>query len=263
MKHLKLTFAVLSLVILSACTATSTGNGGLTEEDVRQIVIEEFGSEEFTTKVEEGIEAYIAKQEEEMRRQQEEANKPQKVEGVSADDDPFKGDADAPVTIIEFSDYECPFCKRHIDQVYPQLLENYVETGQVKYVFRDFPLSFHPNAFPAAVAANCARDQGDDETYFEYHDILFANQQELTPENFVTWAGEMDLDTAEFEECLESGKFDEEVEQDIADGSSYGVSGTPGFFINGWFIKGAFPYSSFEELIEQELNGGAEVEEDA
>ncbi len=251
MKFAPLSLAFASIVLLSACNNTATG--GLSEEDVREIIAEEFSSDEFNAKVEEGINAFVAQQEEEARQQAEEANKPQRVEGISVDDDPMKGDADAPVTIVEFSDYECPFCGRHIEQVYPQLIENYIDTGKVKYVYRDFPLSFHPNAFPAAVAANCARDQSDDETYFEYHDILFANQTELIPENFVAWAEELNLDAGEFQTCLDSGKFDEEIEQDIADGSKYGVSGTPGFFVNGWFIKGAFPYEAFEQIIEDEL----------
>lgn len=242
--------SIATLLLFAACTTTG---GGLSEAQVREIVAEELSGESFNTKVEEGINAYVAKQEEEQRKAAEEANKPQKVEDVSIDDDPFKGSADAPVTIVEFSDYECPFCARHISEVYPQIIENYVDTGKVKYVFRDFPLSFHPNAFPAAVAANCAREQGDDATYFEYHDKLFANQQALTPENFVTYAEELDLDTEAFQTCLDSGKYDEEIEQDIADGSKYGVSGTPGFFINGWFVKGAFPYETFEQYIEQEL----------
>ncbi len=251
-KLVSIPLGIATLLLLAACNTGSSG-GGLTEADVREIVNEELSSDSFNAKVEEGINAFVAKNEEEQRVAAEEANKPQLVEGVSVDDDAFKGDANAPVTIVEFSDYECPFCERHVTEVYPKLLENYVDTGKVKYVFRDFPLSFHPDAFPAAVAANCARDQGDDATYFAFHDKLFGDQKALNAESFTKYASELNLDTAEFETCLTSGKFDEEIQQDIADGTKYGVSGTPGFFINGWFIKGAFPYEAFETLIEQEL----------
>src|SRR3989338_9298448 len=92
---------------------------------------------------------------------------------ISVDDDPVLGNKDAKVTVIEFSDYECPFCKRHFDQVYPSLKKDYIDTGKVKLVYRDLPLSFHPNAQKEAEAAECSRDQGGDEMYFRYHDEMF------------------------------------------------------------------------------------------
>ena len=96
---------------------------------------------------------------------------------ASVEDDPVLGDTNAPITIIEFSDYECPFCKRHFDQTLPQLISQYVNSGKVKIVFRDFPLSFHdPMATKEAVAANCAKDQGGDKKYFEFHDEIFKLQ---------------------------------------------------------------------------------------
>lgn len=111
-----------------------------------------------------------------------EGNLPESVEAISQSvslgDDPVKGDANAPITIVEFSDYECPFCQRNAQVTYPQLVEEFIETGQVKLVYRDLPLSFHePKATQAAVAANCAREQGGDEAYFEYHDEYFTRTQ--------------------------------------------------------------------------------------
>lgn len=208
--------------------------------------------EDFNAKVAAGIEAFIAEQEEAARKAAEEANKPQKIEGVTADDDPFLGDVDASVTIIEFSDFECPFCAKYIAETYPKIKENYIDTGKVKYVFRDFPLGFHANAMPAAVAANCVLEQEGNETYFAFHDKLFENQQNLTESAFKKYAKELGLDEAGFAACLEAGDT-AEIEADMEDGAKVGVSGTPGFFINGWQIKGAYPYEHFEQLIEQEL----------
>lgn len=169
---------------------------------------------------------------------------------VSVDDDDVKGDENAPVTIIEFSDFECPFCGRYIEQTYPQIVESYIETGQVKYVFRDFPLSFHQNAQKAAEAAECAGEQG---MYWEMHDELFANQEALDIDSLKGYAEDLGLDTEEFNECLESGEMYDEVQADMADGSRYGVQGTPAFFVNGQLLSGAQPYSAFEAAIEAAL----------
>lgn len=173
---------------------------------------------------------------------------------VSVDDDAMKGDVKAPVTIIEFSDYECPFCKRHFEETYPQIMEKYVDTGKVNYVFRDFPLGFHAKAKPAANAAECIREQGGDEMYFEYHDVLFNNQSAMSIDDLKGYAAEFDIDQAQFDSCVDEGKYNSEVDKDIADGMKYGVRGTPAFFINGAVLSGAQPFSAFEAVIESELD---------
>ena len=251
---LLLSAAILVFIGLGGCQANIKGRP--TEDEVRNIVREEFSSEEFGTKVREGIDTFVKQEEEKAKKQQEEANKPKQVPDVSVDDDPVLGSADAPVTIVEFSDYECPFCGRNFAQTYPELKKTYIDTGKVKLVFRDFPLGFHQKAIPAAVAANCARDQSDDATYFAYHDKLFANQEKLGQEFFVSLAKELSLDETAFTTCLASGKFDAEIKKDMEDGAKYGVNGTPAFFINGWLLSGAQPFPAFQELIEQELGGG-------
>jgi len=177
---------------------------------------------------------------------------------VSIDDDPVKGDPDAPVTIIEFSEFQCPFCKRYVDQTYPQILKDYIETGKVKYVFRDFPLGFHPHAKPAAMASECAHEQ---DKFWEYHDELFENNENLGDDLYLQIAADLGLDIEQFQTCLESEKYSEEVDKDLADGQKYGISGTPGFFINGKLISGAQPYSVFKDAIEQALNGPTQPEE--
>lgn len=207
-------------------------------------------TDRFYDSVELGIQRFIKKQEEEQRKATEEANKPKKVEGVSIDDDPIKGDKDAPVTIIEFSDYECPFCSRHFKEVEPLIKERYIDTGRAKLVFRDFPLDFHKRAIPAAIAANCVREQGGDEKYFKMHDLLFDNPGNLSDNDLEKHALSLDIDKGKYESCITSDVVKKEIEKDMQDGIKYGVSGTPGFFINGWFIRGAFPIEKFDEYME-------------
>jgi len=169
---------------------------------------------------------------------------------VSLDDDPVLGDKDAPITIVEFSDYECPFCGRYFTQTYPQLKKDYVDSGKVKIVFRDYPLPFHQSAQKAGEASECADDQGK---FWEMHDKLFNNQQALGVSDLKKYAGELGLDQKKFDECLDSGKHASEIQSDMNDGSSYGVSGTPSFFVNGNLLVGAQPYSEFKRLIDAEL----------
>tara|TARA_Y100000310_G_scaffold309978_1_gene354646 strand:+ start:2122 stop:3732 length:1611 start_codon:yes stop_codon:yes gene_type:complete len=169
---------------------------------------------------------------------------------VSTDDDTVKGDPNAPVTIVEFSDYECPFCGKFYDDTYALLVENYIDTGIAKLAFRDFPLSFHPEAEGAAIAAECA---GEQDAYFGMHDLLFENQESLSSELYLALAEELELDLVEFNTCLDDPAMADEVAADMADGSSFGVSGTPAFFINGELISGAQPYEAFVAAIERAL----------
>ena len=160
------------------------------------------------------------------------------------------GKKDAPVTMVEFSDYQCPFCGRLHAQVFPTLKSKYIDTGKVKYVFRDFPLSFHPEAEPAAIAANCAGEQGK---YYEYSQKLFDNQASLGSGVYKQLASEVKLDTAKWETCLKDPKQKAEIAKDMQDGVAVGVQGTPATFINGQLISGAQPLAAFEQAIEAEL----------
>ena len=180
---------------------------------------------------------------------------PQPVIDVDIDDDPMLGDEDAPVTIVSFEDFQCPFCKRSFDQTFPMLKKNYIETGKVRYIYRDFPLPFHTEADEAANAAECA---GDQDKFWEMHEMIYKNQQEWAGNSqaisiFKGYAKDIGLDTTKFDSCLDSRKYDSEIQNDMSDGNSYGVSGTPTFFINGISLVGAQPYSEFERVIEQEL----------
>lgn len=171
---------------------------------------------------------------------------------VSVDDDAVLGDANAPITLIEFSDYECPFCGRHYQQTYPMLKKNYIDTGIIKMVFRDFPLSFHPNAVPAAMAAECVRKDGGDAAYWKMHDKIFENQDALSSSALKQWAKDLGYDISS---CLDAKTYEDEVGKDLADGSKAGVTGTPGFFLNKKLISGACPYSTFEQAIKAEQEG--------
>jgi protein-disulfide isomerase len=187
---------------------------------------------------------------------------------VSVDDDPVLGDKDAPVTIIEFSDYECPFCKRAFQQTYPVIKEQYIKTGKVKLVFRDLPLSFHePMATKEAIAANCARKQGGDKTYFIYHDEIFkrttSNGNGLTENGLTVIAEDLGFNINKFNSCLRDLKQEEEVKKDLADATKAGATGTPTFFIGkttkdgvieGTKIVGAQPIEAFRNVIEDLLS---------
>lgn len=171
-----------------------------------------------------------------------------KVE-VSAENDAVKGEAGAPVLIVEFSDYQCPFCAR-VEPSLKQVEEKYIKTGKVKIVYRDYPLGFHDKAQKAAEASECAHDQGK---FWEYHDKLFANQNNLDIFSLKQYAKDLELDTAKFDKCLDSGEKASEVSKDVTDANAAGVSGTPIFFINGVALKGAQPYDAFEKAIEAAL----------
>lgn len=170
-----------------------------------------------------------------------------------------KGKADAPITIIEYSDFQCPFCSRWFAQTYPTLVKEYVDTGKVRLQFRDFPLtSLHPNAFGAAVAARCA---GEQEKYWEMHDKLFGSQNDWAqlPDpkaTFTSYAKELALDTDAFQQCLGGGKFDQEIQADLQAGQAAGVTGTPSFLINNQLVVGALPTETFRQYIETVLSGG-------
>jgi len=204
-----------------------------------------------------------------------------KFDNIDEDDDPFLGDENAPVTIVSFEDYQCPFCKRAFDQTFPPLKKDYIDTGKVKYVYRDFPLSFHPQANAAAEASECANEQ---DKFWDYHDAIFNNQATLGRDLYIQLAGQLDLDVDQFTQCIDDGKYKQEVQADTSYGSQVGVSGTPTFFIISSMkdadtdilkqmddgrsifygestdgkdvimkLVGALPYQAFDQIIEAQL----------
>lgn len=163
-----------------------------------------------------------------------------------------KGREDAPVTIVEFTDYQCPFCRRYFDEAYKKIISDYVETGKVRYLVHDLPLPFHENADEAAVAARCAGKEGK---YWEMHDKLFEKQEE--------WQGSSEVKAAlarygkevgvDISDCQDDEEVAGEVRNDVSLANEVGATGTPTFFINGRLLVGAQPYESFKTMIEEEL----------
>lgn len=168
-----------------------------------------------------------------------------------------QGAKNAPVTMIEYSDFQCPYCEQFFTNTEPQIYDKYIKTGKVKLVYKNFPLSIHQNAEHAAEAALCAGDQGQ---FFAYHDKLFGNQPKWVnladpTDQFVAFAQELGLNTSKFRQCYTSGKHAQDVQNDFNEGSQAGVRGTPTFFINGQMISGAQSFSVFEKAIDAALNG--------
>jgi len=170
---------------------------------------------------------------------------------VPVDDDPFLGPEDAAITIIEFGDFQCPYCKKWHDEVLDQMLANY--PGQIHFVYRDFPLiSIHSSAAPAAEAADCA---GEQDSYWPFFQALFSMKYDLTTEAYQQYAAELGLDSQAFGECLTDRRYESEVMGDYNYAMNLGVRSTPTFFINGIPVVGAQPYEVFKQLIDKELAG--------
>lgn len=170
---------------------------------------------------------------------------------------PALGKKNAKVTIVEFSDFQCPFCEKFYTDTYSKIKKEYIDTGKVKFAFRHLPLDIHPLAPIAAEASECANDQGK---FWAYHDQLFTDYStwsagtiESLPTTLTTYASDLGLNTEEFSTCLTSGKHTEKVNNDRSDGQEAGATGTPSFFINGKILVGALPFETFKTLIDQEL----------
>jgi protein-disulfide isomerase len=167
------------------------------------------------------------------------------------------GDPNAPVKIVEFADYQCPFCLRYWTETEPQIIQNYVATGKVYYEYRSVGGFVGPESADAANAAYCAADQNK---FWEYHDILFANWTgenagDFTPDKLRQYATAINLNLDQFNSCINSGAHADKVNQDVTDAKAAGVTGTPAFVINGKLIEGAQPYSAFQQAIDAALNG--------
>lgn len=171
---------------------------------------------------------------------------------------PLNGDNNAKITIVEFSDFQCPYCKRFFDEAFKQIKDEYIKNGKVQLAFRQFPLPFHQNAQKAAEASECANEQNK---FWDFHDLLFKNQDTWSGQSasdaatsFNSYAQQLGLDSTQFISCLESSKYKQKVADDVSAGQKAGVSGTPSFVINGQLVVGAQPYSSFKTVLDQELS---------
>lgn len=216
----------------------SSGSGGVSQQDVQQIIDDAVATQ---------VQALIP------------TNTPIPPtptiipNDVAFDGDPYLGKADAPIVIVEFSDFQCGFCGRFAEETLPQIMEAYPD--QVKFVYRDYTI-FGEESVNAAIAAQCANDQ---DKFLEMHDLIFANHSAesplpLTQETFVSFADDIGLDTATFETCMASDEYRQEVMDDFAAAQAFGFQGTPGFIINGVvYTFGAQPFETFQRIIDAEL----------
>lgn len=172
---------------------------------------------------------------------------------------PVQGKEGAKVTIVEFSDFQCPFCEQFFTNTLPQIKKDYIDTGKAKLYYRHFPLEFHTAALPGALASECANEQNK---FWEFHDKIFIDQTKIETQGmtvdqintqYKTWAQDLGLDTAKFDSCYDSQKYKAQVTGDQADGKTAGTSGTPTFYINGTQLVGAQPYAAFKTAIDKEL----------
>lgn len=179
---------------------------------------------------------------------------------LSTKDEPFRGETGASVAIVEYADFECPYCGEYQHDTYPQIAKDYIQSGKVRYLFRDFPLPVHPHALIAARAARCAGEEGK---FWEMHDSLFAKQNAIRDVDMPGRAQDLGLDTAKFAECLSSNRYTDEINKGAADAQRMGIQGTPTFFVgkidpngevtNLKMIVGAIPYETFKSAIEDTL----------
>jgi len=167
------------------------------------------------------------------------------------------GDKDAPVTIIEYSDFQCPFCRTFYENAYQSIKSEYIDKGIVRLVYRHMPLNFHAAAVPSAHAVECAAEQ---DKFWELHDAIFENQTLLgtgtvdyTQEDIRQWVLDIGVDASDFDKCMDSDKYVDKIKQDISDAARLGINGTPSFVINGRVIVGAQPFEAFRQVIEAEL----------
>lgn len=167
---------------------------------------------------------------------------------LSKGNEPIKGKVGAPITIIEFTDFQCPYCSRAQSTI-EKIFSEYPE--KVQLIFKDFPLEFHKQAKDAHIAAQCANEQGK---FWEYHDILFKNQNQLFLDKLNEYAKQLNLDMEKFSQCVNTRKYEKYVNESIEQAQNLGITGTPTFFVNGRIVKGAQPFETFKQIIEEELS---------
>ncbi|MFA6992258.1 MAG: DsbA family protein [Candidatus Gracilibacteria bacterium] len=230
-----------------------------------------FTGDTFKQNVRKEIDAYVKEQNAAYEAQQKAAQEQQaaaqaqqdlsnaKLDGDFAGTSPVLGDENAPITIVEFSDFQCPYCRSFFNGAYQSIKKNYVDTGKAKIVFRQYPLSFHPDAYMTAMASLCARAQGDDKTFYDFHDRVFVGQSgdgtvRITEDALVGYATDMKLDAKKFKKCIDDGEYADVIKNDQNVANQAGVDGTPAFIINGIFVSGARPYNYFQTVIDYSLD---------
>ena len=248
MRHLRVTAVVAGLLACAASSGAAQASDEQTKKDIEALKAGQQAIQRDLAEIKRMLQARPA------------AADALPKDPVAIANEPFKGNGAAKIALIEFSDYQCPFCSRYSRDTLPQITTDYVDTGKIRYVFRDLPLSFHKQAFKAAEAAHCAGAQG---RFWEMHDAMFRNQSALAPEQLAAHAETLGLDGSAFQECLESGRFAAEVNKDVADAGAAGITGTPAFLVgviqpDGRVkvtkkLSGAKPYAEFKAALDAAL----------
>jgi protein-disulfide isomerase len=244
------------LAFAAGLAVSSPAFGEISEKDFSASIEKYLQSDAGVAKIGSALERYFQKREQEAAKQKEDQAKADLEEQfknpvkIDIGKSPVKGPANAKVTIIEFSDFQCPYCKRGRDTM-DEMLKAY--PNDVKVVFKHFPLGFHKEAEPAARATWAAQQQGK---FWEYHDVLFNNQDKLGADFYLATARELKLDEAKFKADMNSEAAAKQVKEDNEIGAKNGIQGTPGFFVNGVAVKGAYPPAHFKQLVDRWLNKG-------
>ena len=225
---------IFSGLVFSSCTS----------QDQFDKMMDSYMDRKGVEKVENALNEIVKKRQAEARKEPTIEEKMKDRVEVSYAGAPIKGDPKAQITIVEFSDFECPFCSR-VNPTITKILEDY--KGKVKVAFRHNPLPFHQAAVPAHKASMAAQEQGK---FWEYHDLIFKNQRALTEENLIKWAKELKLDVEKFKKDMKKKAYDDRIKADQEFARSNGAGGTPSFFINGVRVVGAQPYQNFKEVID-------------
>lgn len=253
MRRLSASLKLASLLGLAIGLSATTLSAEIPDKDFGTAMERYLASDDGAGKIGSALERYFQKKQQDAAKDQEKQAQADLEEQfknpvkIDVGNSPVKGPATAKVTIIEFSDFQCPYCKRGRDAM-DQVLKAY--PNDVKVAFKHFPLAFHKEAEPAAKASWAAQQQGK---FWEYHDILFNNQDKLGADYYLTVAKELKLDEAKFKADMASDAAAKQVKEDNDIGAKNGIQGTPGFFVNGVAVKGAYPFGHFKQIIDRHL----------
>lgn len=250
-------YIITALLASASLVAAAPVNAEISDKDFSASIEKYLQSDAGVAKIGSALERYFQRKQQESAKQQEEQAKADLEEQfknpvkIDIGKSPVKGPANAKVTIVEFSDFQCPYCKRGRD-VMDEMLKAY--PNDVKVTFKHFPLGFHKEAEPAARASWAAQQQGK---FWEYHDILFNNQDKLGADFYLATARQLKLDENKFKTDMNSEAAAKQVKEDNEVGAKNGIQGTPGFFVNGVAVKGAYPSAHFKQIVDRWLNKGA------
>ena len=251
MKKIVMNFIVFAGVILfclTGATAEEPAKGPISQKQIREIVKEVI--KENPKLIHETVVNYLKQAQEKKQEQQLDANFKNRIEDIVSDNNPVEGPKDAPITVIEYTEFQCPYCRKGSETIH-KIMETYPK--KVRLVFKNNPLKFHAQALPAAKAALAANKQGK---FWEYHDLLFKNSSGLTEEMYLKWAQDLGLDIEKFNKDRNSEEIAKQIKDDQAQAAKHKLTGTPMFIVNGVVVRGAQSLPHFIMVIDRLLSEG-------